>query len=146
MLVLFSDDGKVRARALLWEGIKEFNTDSEWKFMDRIYTIYDHDVNIFKKWAKENGYLTKWEQSAKSEIFVDIDDKPVTKQLYINLEKHNLSWYPYLDTFKYYNIFEGRFSNSQNLNYQYTLVQSSGLVEREREEELDEEYDDGDDW
>lgn len=146
MLVLFSDDGKVRARALLWEGIKEFNTDREWKFMDRIYTIYDHDVNIFKKWAKENGYLTKWEQSAKSEIFVDIDDKPVTKQLYINLEKHNLSWYPYLDTFKYYNIFEGRFSNSQILNYQYTLVQSSGLVEREREEELDEEYDDGDDW
>ena len=70
----------------------------------------------------------------------------MTKQLYINLEKHNLSWYPYLDTFKYYNIFEGRFSNSQNLNYQYTLVQSSGLVEREREEELDEEYDDGDDW
>jgi hypothetical protein len=146
MLVLFSDDGKVRARALLWEGIKEFNTDREWKFMDRIYTIYDHDVNIFKKWAKENGYLTKWEQSAKSEIFVDIDDKPVIKQLYINLEKHNLSWYPYLDTFKYYNIFEGRFSNSQSLSYQYTLVQSTGLVEREREREEEYDGDDDDDW
>lgn len=140
MLVLFSDDGKVRARALLWEGIKEFDTDKEWKFMDRIYTVYDHDVNIFKKWAKENGYLTKWEQSAKSEIFVDDDGKPERKQLYINLDKHNLSWYPYLDTFKYYNVFKGRFSNSQSLNYQYTLVQSSGLVERESES--DGEYED----
>lgn len=141
MLVLFSDDNKVRARALLWEGVKEFGTDKIYNFMDRIYTVYDHDVNIFKKWANQEGYLTKWDQSAKSELYVDVDGKPEIKHLYVNLDKHNLSWYPYLDTFKYYNIFEGRFSNSQNFNYQYTLIQSSGLVERETESE-NEEFDD----
>jgi hypothetical protein len=144
MLVLFSDDGNVRARALLWEGIKEFNTDNTYKLMDRIYTVYDHDVNIFKKWAYENGYITKLEQSAKSELYVDVNGQSEIKHLYINLEKHNLSWYPYLDTFKYYNIFEGRFSNSQNFSYQYTLIQSSGLVEREVES--DEDLDEGEDW
>ena len=144
MLVLFSDDGKVRARAILWDNVKEFSSDNTYKFMDRIYTVYDHDVDIFKKWAKDNGYLTKWEQNAKSELYIDVDGNPERKHLYVILEKHNLSWYPYLDTFKYYDPWKGRFSNSQNYNYEYTLVQSSGLVEREREqeEEYEEEYDD----
>lgn len=145
MLVLFSDDNKVRARALLWEDVKEFDSDKTYKFMDRIYTVYDHDVDIFKKWAKDNGYLTKWEQNAKSELFIDVDGCPERKHLYIILDKHNISWYPYLDTFKYYDPFKGRFSNSQNYSYEYTLVQSSGLVEREREEEYTDD-DDGDNW
>jgi hypothetical protein len=140
MLVLFSDDEKVRARALLWEGVKEFKTDNVYKFMDRIYSVYDHDIDVFKKWAKENGYLSKWEQNAKTELYVDVDNNPERKHLYILLENHNLSWYPYLDTFKFYNVSKGRFSNSQNWNYDYTLVQSSGLVEREPE--YDDEYND----
>jgi hypothetical protein len=141
MLVLFSECGKVRARALLWEEVKEFDSDKTYKFMDRIYTVYDHDVDIFKKWAKENGYLTKWEQNAKSELYIDVDGNPERMHLYVILDKHNLSYYPYLDTFKYYEIWKGRFSNSQNYNFDYTLVQSSGLVERESEVE----YEDDDD-
>ena len=138
MLVLFEDDEsgkKVRARALLWDGVKEFDSDTEYKFMDRIYTVYDHDVDVFKNWAKENGYLTKWEQNAKSEIYVDIDGHPERKHLYLILKNHNLSWYPYLDTFKYYDVRKGRFSNSNHYNFDYVLVQSSGLVEREQEPE-----------
>lgn len=142
MLVLLTDDGMVRARALLWDDVKEFDSDTTYKFMDRIYSVYDHDVDIFKKWAKENGYLTKWEQNAKSELYLDIDGNPVRKHLYVILENHNLSYYPYLDTFKYYSCWKGRFSNSQNYNFDYTLVQSSGLVERPCEEDEYEEEDD----
>lgn len=142
MLVLFSDDEKVRARALLWNSVKEFKTDNVYKFMDRIYSVYDHDIDVFKKWAKENGYLSKWEQNAKTELYVDVDNNPERKHLYVLLANHNMSWYPYLDTFKFYNVSKGRFSNSQNWNYDYTLVQSSGLVEREPE--YDDEYE-GDD-
>jgi len=142
MLVLFDDDEtgrKVRARALLWDGVKDFDSDKEYKFMDRIYTVYDHDVVVFKNWAKENGYLSKWEQNAKSEIYVDVDNHPERKHLYLILKNHNLSWYPYLDTFKYYDVFKGRFSNSSHYDFNYILVQSSGLVERQREEEHEEE-------
>ncbi len=145
MLVLLSDDGNVRARALLWDGVKEFDSDEEYKFMDRIYTVYDHDVDVFKKWAKENGYLTKWEQNAKSEIYVDIDNQPVRKHLYLILDNHDLSYYPYLDTFKYYDPYKGRFSNSQNYSFEYVLVQSSGRVERESEPE-EGDWEDEDDF
>jgi hypothetical protein len=143
MLVLLTDDGQVRARALLWDEIKEFNSDNVYKFMDRIYTVYDHDVDIFKKWAKDNGYLTKWEQNAKSELYVDIDGNPERRHLYVILENHNLSYYPYLDTFKFYDTYKGRFSNSQNYNFDYVLIQSSGRVQRE--EDTEEYYDEEED-
>ena len=143
MLVLLTDDGQVRARALLWNEIKEFNSANVYKFMDRIYTVYDHDVDIFKKWAKDNGYLTKWEQNAKSELYVDIDGSPERRHLYVMLENHNLSYYPYLDTFKFYDTYKGRFSNSQNYNFDYVLIQSSGRVQRE--EDTEEYYDEEED-
>jgi hypothetical protein len=135
MLVLLTDDGKVRARALLWDEVKEFDSDKVYKFMDRIYTVYDHDVDIFKKWASDNGYITKWEQNAKTELYIDIDGNPERKHLYVILENHDLSYYPYLDTFKYFNPGRNRFSNSEYYDYSYKLVQSNGQVERESEPE-----------
>lgn len=137
MLVFFSDDDKVRARALLWEDVRDHkDTTKQYKFMDRIYYVYDHDINFFKDWAKENGYLCKWEQSAKTEMFFDEGiGEPVKKSLYVLLDKYSMSYYPYLDTFKNFNEEKGRFSNSQSYNYDFTLVQSNGAVEREHEPE-----------
>jgi len=145
MLVFFSDDDKVRARALLWEDVRDHkDTTKQYKFMDRIYYVYDHDINFFKDWAKENGYLCKWEQSAKTEMFFDEGiGEPVKKSLYVLLDKYSMSYYPYLDTFKNFNEEKGRFSNSQSYNYDFTLVQSNGAVEREREPE-DEWFDEDD--
>ena len=137
MLVFFSDDDKVRARALLWEDVKDHkDPDKSYKLMDRIYYVYDHDINFFKDWAKENGYLCKWEQSAKTQMLFDEGiGEPVKKSLYVSLDKYNMSYYPYLDTFKNFNEDKGRFSNSQSYNYDFTLVQSNGAVERELEED-----------
>ncbi len=143
LLVFFSDDDKVRARALLWEGVKDHkDSTKEYKFMDRIYYVYDHDINFFKDWAKENGYITKWEQSAKTELLFDIDGEVKRLQLYVNLDDSGLSYYPYLDTFKNFYVSKNRFSNSQNYNFDYVLVQSNGKVEREPEP--DEYYDEDD--
>ena len=143
MLVFFSDDDKVRARALLWEGVKDHkDSTKEYKFMDRIYYVYDHDINFFKDWAKENGYISKWEQSAKTELLFDIDGEVKRLQLYVNLDDSGLSYYPYLDTFKNFCVSRNRFSNSQNYNFDYVLVQSNGQVERDPEPD---EYFDEDD-
>jgi hypothetical protein len=136
MLVFFSDEGKVRARALLWYGVKDHkNPDVEYKFMDRVYFYYDHDVNFFKEWAKENGYLTKWEQSAKSQMYFDENGEPVNKSLYVILDKVNFPYYPYLDTFKFFNCIKSRFSNSDYYSFDYVLIQSNGMTEREPEPE-----------
>jgi hypothetical protein len=146
MLVFFSDDDKVRARALLWQDVKEHkDSEKSYKFMDRIYYVYDHDINFFKDWAKENGYLCKWEQSAKTEmLFDDGTGSPVKKSLYVKLDINSLSYFPYLDTFKFFNEFKNRFSNSQSYDYDYTLIQSNGAVEREQEP--DEEFLPDDDY
>ena len=144
MLVFFSDNDKVRARALLWEGVKDHkDTTKEYKFMDRIYYVYDHDVNVFKDWSRENGYISKWEQNAKSELIFDVDGEITRMQLYVELDSTGLSYFPYLDTFKNFFVRGNRFSNSQNYNFDYILVQSNGQVERdEPEPEPDWEDDD----
>lgn len=146
MLVFFSDDDKVRARALLWEGVKDHKDDTkEYKFMDRIYYVYDHDVNVFKDWARENGYISKWEQNAKSELIFDVDGEITRMQLYVELDSTGLSYFPYLDTFKNFYVRGNRFSNSQNYNFDYILVQSNGQVERdEPEPEMEPDWDDDD--
>ena len=144
MLVFFSDNDKVRARALLWEGVKDHKDDTkEYKFMDRIYYVYDHDVNVFKDWGRDNGYISKWEQNAKSELIFDVDGEITRMQLYVELDSIGLSYFPYLDTFKNFNVRKNRFSNSQSYNFDYVLVQSNGQVERdEPEPEPDWEDDD----
>jgi hypothetical protein len=49
MLVYFNSDGKVRARALLWE------TDKG-KMMDRIYYTKESYFETVRNWARDNGY------------------------------------------------------------------------------------------
>ena len=149
MLVFFDDNEKIRARALLWEGVREHNDkDARYKFMDRIYSFYDHDVDFFKDWAKENDYITKWEQSARSEKDFDLGDRVHSRMsLYVKLENTEQDYFPYLDTFKFYNVDRKRFSNSDGFNFDYILTQSNGAVEREEEEPEEEpEWDEEDEF
>ena len=58
MLVMMNSEGGLIGRALLWE----FDGN---KVMDRIYSVYDYEVLSFKKWATDNNYIYKKEQSSK---------------------------------------------------------------------------------
>lgn len=145
MLIFLSDDGLLRTRALLWESVKDDNGNS-YKFMDRIYSVYEHDTHLFKSWAFKNGYITKWDQSAKSPMSFDDNGKFFETTLYLKLLNHSQVFYPYFDTFKYYNSITGIFSNSELSEHQHKLVQSNGLRDKtliESEEEYwepEEEY------
>jgi hypothetical protein len=82
MLIFLTDDGKLRSRALLWDEVID-NHGVKYKFMDRIYSIYDHDVYLFKSWAKENGYITKLEQDCYCELeIIDLKDQPHLVEYY----------------------------------------------------------------
>jgi hypothetical protein len=143
MLVFLDDEGKVRSRALLWEMV---NKDGECiKVMDRIYSIYDHDIYLFKSWAKENGYACKLQQSANTEQLFEFDGGPVNLKLHIKLTKSNFNYYPYLDTFKYFDIEEGTLYNYEKSFTNFKLVQSNGMLEREEREVYD-EYEDEEEW
>lgn len=146
MLVFMSDDNKVRARALLWDCVYD-NKGNIHKVMDRIYYTYDHDINFFKDWAVENGYIFRFEQNSKSELYFDKGNgSAVALELHVKLPNCNIKYYPYLDTFKYFNIHRKTFSNNINSNYDYTLVQSDGSLYKQVQQEQDELVPSDDDW
>jgi hypothetical protein len=132
MLVFLTDTGELRARAILWENVQDQNGET-YKVMDRIYSIYDQDVYLFKSWAKENGYIYKMQQSASNELFFEKDGLPFSYNLSIKLDKYLFGYYPYLDTFKYFDIKNGIIYNHHNIKASYKLVQSNGSLEKEEE-------------
>lgn len=145
MLVLLSTEGdveRVRGRALLWEA--EDLDGNQIKIMDRIYTIFDSDIYIFKKWARENGYINKLYQNAKTPNLFENSGKEMVLNLKIVMPNHKLKYYPYLDTFPYYDG-NGNFYNNHKMPYEYVLVQSNGSLfppEPEPDEDYEEDYED----
>jgi len=140
MLVLTSEQegvDRVRGRALLWES--EDLDGNHVKIMDRIYTIFDSDVYILKKWARENGYINKLYQDAKSHNLFETNGKEMVLNLKMVMPNHKLTYYPYLDTFPYYDG-KGNFYNNHKMPYEYLLVQSNGSLFPP--DPPDEDYDD----
>jgi len=150
MLVMLQDeDGKLklRSRALLWDNVtvhKDYSSDlpDKIKVMDRIYSVFDSDVVTFKKWAYDNGYIPKFEQNAKSHQFFDLKSEVVRIKCSVNLKNFRLDYYPYLDTFPYFNWHTGVISNDEySSDWEYKLVQADGSLERiEEPEETDETW------
>ena len=90
------DESKILGRAILWTLM------SGDKFMDRIYTIEDSDVNLFREFAKESGfYYKKGNNSGSTNDVVSPDGKETTLDLTVEV-KLNMEYFPYLDTLKYY--------------------------------------------
>ena len=86
-ILILKREGKITGRALLWNQIEEVNGYT--KYIDRIYTIQDHESILFRKWAVDNKYLC-WDS-----ISQETDEKPIRTKL----KKWKLKEYPYLDTF-----------------------------------------------
>lgn len=120
LVILYDDNGvfkdakytssKIKGRAILWDcqinGKKEI-------LMDRIYTVKDEDVELFKKMAYKNGWWHKKYQN------ID-EDGPITNGKEDNynplitcvLNYSEFDYYPYLDTLCYLNTGNDIISNS----------------------------------
>jgi hypothetical protein len=138
MLVMLTNvDGveKVRCRALLWDNVKvgssQVDVPEDIKVMDRIYSVFDSDVKTFKKWADDNGYIPKWEQNAKSHQYFDIKGQPIKIKCNLQITEKELRYYPYLDTFPFFDVITGTLYNDEyNSHWKYKLVQADGSLER----------------
>lgn len=122
MIAMLNDSGRVMGRALLW------NFDGN-KIMDRIYTINDEQLAFyFKKWATENGYVFRTQQNWYNSLgFERIGGDKKILRLEVKLKNFDFRYYPYMDTFKFFNPDTGVFSNFRPEGRDhYTLCSSDG--------------------
>jgi hypothetical protein len=89
-------------------------------FMDRVYFTKEWIGNSFQKWAKENNFMIKIgnEISYKGKV-----GHPI---LSINVKKIAYRQFPYLDTFKYYDVQSSTLCNYEISNRGFSLNSTTG--------------------
>jgi hypothetical protein len=105
LVILYSDDGQIKdnlytsdtikGRAILWTGELDGKPA---KFMDRIYTTYDSDVDLFKQFAEKNGWWYKINQSMYPDTKLTNGGTVKVAKFTVNLNDGDWSYYPYMDT------------------------------------------------
>jgi len=131
LLVLFAEDDntKITGRAILWE-MEPYELST--KVMDRIYTIKTADEQLFKEWAINNGYWYKEKQDYSEYtnfLFHTKDGDIETRSGDFSVSLDNsgeYSSYPYMDSFKYYNVRKGILYTSSSFDYDYELTDTEG--------------------
>lgn len=101
-------DSKIKGRAILWDAKLD---GQPVKFMDRIYTSQDADVELFKQFAEKNGWWFKKRQSMEpGDDFTDGSSSKKGK-IKVNLDDTDFEYYPYCDTICYIDTNTGIASN-----------------------------------
>jgi hypothetical protein len=132
MLILVKKDlegvEKLIGRALVWRPkVKPSNITY---FMDRIYTLKESDVDKFKNYADENGWLRKRYNDSSihnGKLFINGQEKESTR-LIVNVSD-DCEYYPYCDTFHFMNSDQDELSNIGYIDG-WTLFSTEGEKER----------------
>ena len=121
MITAQTVEGKIYGRALLWNA--EFN-GSPIKIMDRVYSVKQSDEQMFRQWAKDNGYICREFNNNDSDThahkFIDVngEQKNICGST-VKLEKYRFLKYPYLDTFKFLDRENGISTNDHHILKNY---------------------------
>ena len=122
MLILKEDD-KIIGRALVWKlsSIKTGRDIIEGVeyFMDRQYTIKDSDVQKFRNYAKEQGWCYKSYNNHHSYSNVTINDEVKNVDMTVQVKDKDYNRYPYMDTFRRYDISNGILHNDDEQDQEY---------------------------
>jgi len=118
-------EDKIKGRALVWK----LHEPSGRTFMDRIYTVDTYDEELFKSYAKKEGWLYKFRQnSSDNEYIVDTldDSKEFIHLIVKNVNESSSDYYPYMDTLKYYSEDYGSLTNNQqNIKGEYYSLEDT---------------------
>jgi hypothetical protein len=106
-LLILEEDGKLLGRALIWklnslDYYGKDNTDESidiW-FMDRQYTIKDSDIQKFRNYAKESGWIWKANNNHHSLSEVYINDSVKNVEMSVSVKNKKYNRFPYMDTFR----------------------------------------------
>jgi len=118
LVILYGDDGnitdgkytddRIKGRAILWDAKLD---GMPIKFMDRIYTTFDNDVDLFKQFAEKNGWWYKRRQSMEPSEDLTDGNSVRSGTLEVKLDEAGWEYYPYCDTICYINSETGTASN-----------------------------------
>ena len=119
MLILKDDNGRLRGRANLWK----LDEPEGRIYMDRIYYVNDYDVELFKDYAKRNGWLHKEQQTfGWNRNIVDTRNGNVHEWnemiMKVKLRKYppkHYKHYPYIDTLSIYDPRDRTLTNDGRL-------------------------------
>ena len=120
MLILKDDSNRLRGRANIWK----LETPKNRIYMDRVYSVNDYDVELFKNYAKEKGWLYKesqtfgWENNIVDSVNGEIYnwDKMILKSKINKIPAKDYTKYPYLDTLCVYNQDDHTLTNDGRLS------------------------------
>lgn len=126
LLILLTPDKLLQGRALVW------TLSDGSKFMDRVYTTHDSDVDFFITWAKENKCSYKKLQDSKISEICNASNgfKPEMMKLEVNVyttsyNNREYEKFPYMDTLKYYYWKEGKLRNWKDGSKYFIELQST---------------------
>jgi len=136
LVILYGDggtitDGKytdflIKGRAILWDAKAD---GQPIKFMDRIYTSQDADVELFKQFAEKNGWWYKKRQSMEPEESITDGSTIKEATIKVDLDSADFEYYPYCDTMCYLNLDNYRISNDHSIGYDRYLKDTDGGYE-----------------
>jgi hypothetical protein len=90
--------------------------------MDRIYTNSDSDMNLFEEFADKNGWIYALRHKS------GLSDKS-KDELLVKIKNKDYDYYPYMDTFYYYNG-KSKLTNDSNafpdINWLFILDCTNG--------------------
>ncbi len=129
-MVIFRDidnPNKIAGRSILW------TFDDGKKFMDRIYTVRDSDVQLFRDYAQKIGAYSKFHNNSGSslESISPTGERVNLGVVSIKLSKIAFTYYPYMDTFKLYKPDSGIISNNDTSREGIWLESTEGGPENE---------------
>lgn len=121
LVILYDDNGKIegekytsnkiKGRALLWDA--EIDGQKA-MFMDRIYTTYDSDVDLFKQFAQKNGWFWKDSQSMTPREYITNGTSKSRPEIIVKVDNANCDYYPYVDTMCFCYIESQELRNTQD--------------------------------
>lgn len=120
MLILKEDD-KIIGRALVWK-LKSLNISKDEDpgfFMDRQYTIKESDVQKFRNYAIEKGWAYKSYNNHHSFGTININGEDRNVLMSVQVKDKDYNRYPYMDTFRRYDVSNGILYNDDNQDQEY---------------------------
>ena len=116
MVILYADNGKlksdgtyhsdlIKGRAILWDVV---HNGENIKFMDRVYTQSDSDIELFKSYAESKGWWFKTEQSMYPKTPVTNGNLIIDDRFQVELDVVNMKYFPYMDTMCHWVVTDGK--------------------------------------